>query len=282
MKQAVINGTGSYLPERIVTNYELETQLDTSHEWIFSRTGIRSRHVANAQETTAFMAGKAALKALECSTITANDIDLILVATCTPSHFFPSMASHVQQALNITRAIPSFDISAACSGFIYVMDIANQYIKAHTAKHVLVIGSECMSRAIDWTNRATCVLFGDGAGAIILSAEEAPGIIGSVLHSSFDKDGLLTYPNSALDSLCQKPALIGMRGNEVFKQAVTMMGNIVDEVLLACNLEKSAIDWLIPHQANIRIIKGIAKKLTLPMSQVHTACARLFIARKSN
>ncbi|WP_019216948.1 beta-ketoacyl-ACP synthase III [Legionella tunisiensis] len=265
MKNAIINGTGSYLPERILTNQELESRLDTSHEWILSRTGIASRHIAAEHETTSFMACKAAEKAIAASDIDANEIDLILVATCTPNHFFPSMACHVQKALKISRPIPAFDISAACSGFVYTMDVAKQYISTGAAKHVLVIGSESMSRALDWNDRATCVLFGDGAGAVVLSASDKPGILGSTLHALHDEDGLLTYPNYATEDY---KALIGMRGNEVFKLAVNIMGDVVDEVLQTCHLQKSDINWLIPHQANIRIIQGIAKKLNLPMSQV--------------
>lgn len=265
MKNAVINGTGSYLPERILTNRELESKLDTSHEWILSRTGIASRHIAAEHETTSFMACKAAEKAIATSDIDANEIDLILVATCTPNHFFPSMACHVQKALKISRPIPAFDIGAACSGFVYTMDVAKQYISTGAAKHVLVIGSESMSRALDWNDRATCVLFGDGAGAVVLSASDKPGILGSTLHALHDEDGLLTYPNYATEDY---KAIIGMRGNEVFKLAVNIMGDVVDEVLQTCHLQKSDINWLIPHQANIRIIQGIAKKLNLPMSQV--------------
>ncbi len=265
MTNAVISGTGSYLPRRQLMNTELETTLDTTDEWIRSRTGISSRYVAAADETTSFMAGAAAKSALESAGIDADDIDLILVATCTPDHFFPSMACHVQQALNISKPIPAFDVSAACSGFVYAMDIAKQYITSGTAKHIMVVGSESMSRAVDWNDRATCVLFGDGAGAVVLSASDKPGILGSVLHSSYDKDKLLTYSN---DRENDKKPLIGMRGNEVFKLAVNIMGDIVDEVLAASKLEKSDIDWLVPHQANIRIIQGIAKKLSLPMSQV--------------
>jgi len=175
------------------------------------------------------------------------------------------MACHVQHALGISRPIPAFDVSAACSGFVYAMDIAKQYIVAGTAKHIMVVGSESMSRAVDWNDRSTCVLFGDGAGAVVLSASDQPGILGSVLHSSYDKDQLLTYSNDRDDN---KKPLVGMRGNEVFKLAVNIMGDIVDEVLAASNLQKSDINWLIPHQANIRIIQAIAKKLSLPMSQV--------------
>ena len=266
MTNAVISGTGSYLPERVVTNKELESKLDTSDEWIFTRTGIRARHISSTSEPTSFMAGQAAKKALAASNLTANDIELIIVATCTPDHVFPSMACHVQKSIGITKTIPAFDISAACSGFVYALDIAHQYIKAKTAKHVLVIGSETMSRGVDWNDRSTCVLFGDGAGAVVLSADDSKtGILGSKLHSNYDEGGLLTYPANAEENYIPK---IGMKGNEVFKIAVNMMGDIVDEVLQVCNLKQNDIQWLIPHQANIRIIQSIAKKLNLSMSQV--------------
>lgn len=265
MKNAVISGTGSYSPERQVTNAELETMLDTDDEWIVSRTGISSRSIAQEHETTSYMASKAAEQALAASGLDAEEIDLILVATCTPDHFFPSVACHVQHALNIKRPIPAFDIGAACSGFVYAMDIAKQYISSGAAKHILVVGSESMSRAVDWTDRSICVLFGDGAGAVVLSASEQQGIMGSVLHSTYDADRLLALPNATFE---EQRACISMRGNEVFKIAVNIMGDVVDEVLTQSNLKKSDINWLIPHQANIRIIQAIAKKLSLPMSQV--------------
>lgn len=265
MRNAVICGTGSYTPERQVTNFELETLIDTDDEWIVSRTGISSRSVAQSHETTSYMASKAAEEALAASGLAADDIDLILVATCTPDHFFPSMACYVQNALNITKPIPAFDVGAACSGFVYAMDIAKQYIATGAAEHILVIGSEAMSRAVNWNDRTTCILFGDGAGAVVLSASEQPGILGSVLHSSYDKDKLLSLSNASFE---EHRSSITMRGNEVFKIAVTIMGDIVDEVLAICKLNKSDIKWLIPHQANIRIIQAIAKKLSLPMSQV--------------
>jgi 3-oxoacyl-[acyl-carrier-protein] synthase-3 len=265
MKNAVITGTGSYIPEKQLSNIELESMLDTSDEWIVSRTGISSRSIAQNHETTSYMASKAAEKAIEASGIDANELDLILVATCTPDHFFPGVACYVQHALNVTRPIPAFDVSAACSGFVYVMDIAKQYIVSNTAKHVLVIGSETMSRAVDWADRSTCVLFGDGAGALVLSASDRPGILGSVLHASYDAEKLLNLANGALQG---GRATISMRGNEVFKLAVKIMGDVVDEVLELSQLKKSDIQWLIPHQANMRIIQAIAKKLELPMSQV--------------
>lgn len=265
MKNAAINGTGSYYPENQLTNAQLETTLDTDHEWIVSRTGISSRRVASPHETTSFMASKAAELAVSASGLSPDDIDLILVATCTPDYFFPSAACFVSHALKIKKPIPALDISAACSGFVYAMDIAKQYISTGAAKHVLVIGSERMSKAVDWTDRSTCILFGDGAGAVVLSASDKAGILGSVLHSSLDEELLLALPNATFED---KPATVSMRGNEVFKLAVKIMGDVVDEVLDASQLKKSDINWLIPHQANIRIIQAIAKKLALPMSQV--------------
>lgn len=265
MKNAVISGTGSYSPERQITNADLEKTLDTDHEWIVSRTGISSRSVAQEHETTSFMASRAAEQALLSSGLDADEIDLILVATCTPDHFFPSMACHVQHALKIKRHIPAFDVGAACSGFVYAMDIARQYIGTGVAKNIMVIGSESMSRALDWTDRSTCILFGDGAGAVVLSASERQGIMGSVLHSSYDADKLLTLRNGTFE---EERLTIAMRGNEVFKIAVNIMGDIVDEVLEISKLKKTDINWLIPHQANIRIIQAIARKLSLPMSQV--------------
>jgi 3-oxoacyl-[acyl-carrier-protein] synthase-3 len=265
MKNAVISGTGSYLPEKQLTNIELESILDTSDEWIVSRTGISSRSIAQEHETTSYMAAKAAERALAASELHPDDIDLILVATCTPDHFFPGVACYVQHALKIKRPIPAFDVGAACSGFVYVMDIAKQYITAGTAKHVLVIGSESMSRAVNWEDRATCVLFGDGAGAVVLSASDRVGVMGSVIHASYDAEKLLHLPNGTFQ---EQRGLISMRGNEVFKLAVNIMGNVVDEVLELSQLKKSDIQWLIPHQANMRIIQAIAKKLELPMSRV--------------
>ena len=265
MHNAVISGTGSYLPKRELTNAELETMLDTSDEWIVSRSGISSRRIADASETTSFMAGAAAKNALEASGLEPDSIDLILVATCTPDYFFPGVACHVQKALNISRPIPALDIGVACSGFIYAMDIAKQYIGTGAAKHVLVIGSETMSKTVDWTDRSTCVLFGDGAGAVVLSAGDRPGILGSVLHAAFDENKLLQYENL---TMLEKRAFVGMKGSEVFKFAVNIMSDIVDEVMEISRVQTSDIKWLVPHQANIRIIKAIAKKLSLPMSQV--------------
>lgn len=265
MINAVISGTGSYSPERVMTNAELETMIDTNDEWIRSRTGISTRSIAQAHETTSYMAGKAAEQALSASGLNADDIDLILVATCTPDSFFPSVACHVHHTLKMKRPIPSFDVAAACSGFVYILDIAKQYIATGAARHVLLIGSETMSRTVDWSDRSTCILFGDGAGAVILSASERQGIMGSVLHASYDAEKLLSLDNGSFD---ERKSTLNMKGNEVFKMAVRVMGEVVDEVLALSQIEQADIDWLIPHQANIRIIQAIAKKLALPMSQV--------------
>lgn len=265
MNNAVISGTGSYSPSKRLTNTELETMIDTDHEWIVSRTGIHSRNIAESHETTSYMASKAAEQALIAAELEADAIDLIIVATCSPDAFFPSTACFVQHALKIKKNIPAFDISAACSGFVYAMDIAKQYITAGNARHILVIGSERMSKVVDWSDRSTCILFGDGAGAVVLSASERVGIMGSVLHAAYDAERLLNLDNGAI---LEQKAKVEMRGNEVFKLAVNIMGDIVDEVLALSNLQKSDINWLIPHQANIRIIQAIAKKLSLPMSQV--------------
>lgn len=265
MIHAAISGTGSYVPKKILTNSDLESMIDTNDEWIETRTGIQSRFIADAADTTSSMAAKAAEQAIKSAGISVQDIDLILVATCTPDNFFPSVACKVQHDLKITKPIPAFDVSAACSGFIYILDIAKQYIATGAATHVLVIGSEKMSAAVDWKDRSTCILFGDGAGAVVLSASQREGIIGSVLHASYDTDALLTLENQSFEA---KTSSIDMRGNEVFKLAVKIMGDVVDEVLKISNLKKSDIQWLIPHQANMRIIQAIAKKLNLPMSQV--------------
>ena len=271
MIYAKIHSTGSYLPTKIVTNHELAKTIDTSHEWIVERTGIEQRHIAQEHETTSYMASQAAKQCLEKSGMNADDIDMILAATCTPDLFFPGIACSVQKALNGSKPIPAMDIGAACSGFIYMLDVANQYITSGTAKNIMIVGSETMSRALNWSDRGSCILFGDGAAAVIISASEDPGIIGSQLHAHFDDSGLLRYPNSPYDT---DSNYIEMKGHEVFKLAVTHMGNVVDEILNKCSMTKSDINWLLPHQANSRIIKAIAKKLSLPMAQVVLTIAK--------
>lgn len=265
MIYAKISGTGSYLPQRVVTNHELETRIETSHEWILSRSGISSRRIAAQHESTSYMASQAALQALEAAGLEGKDINMVIGATCTPDSFFPSTAGAVAHAIHAHTTIAAFDVSAACSGFIYALDVAQQYIKTGSAQHILVVGSETMSRALDWQDRGTCVLFGDGAGAVVVSASDSPGIVASVLHAAYDADSYLTYLNTSSEEIASK---IGMKGNEVFKIAVNIMGNVVDEILDKAGMQKEDINWLIPHQANIRIINAIAKKLSLPIEQV--------------
>ena len=224
MQQAVIKGTGSYLPTKKLSNHELPQELNTTHEWIYSRTGIKNRHIASKTETTSFMAAAAAAIAFEESKV--EKIDLIIAATCTADRVFPSVATYVQQQLKLSGNIPAFDVNAACSGFIYAMDIAWQYIKSGAANNVLVIGSESMSQAVDWNDRATCVLFGDGAGAVVLGASAKPGILGSSIKAMYDEQEFLTYENRSF---------IKMHGSEVFKIAVKYMSNIVDVVLEKAN-----------------------------------------------
>lgn len=256
-----ISGTGSYLPERILTNKEFESYLETTDEWIMERTGIRERRIIADGETVTDMAFHAAERALDAANLTAKDIDLIIVATTTPDLLFPSVACVLQSRLKASVPCPAFDIQAACGGFIYALSIADLYIKQGQAKHALVIGAEAMSRLIDWSDRGTCILFGDGAGAVILSASENPGVIATHIHA----DGSC-YP--LLYSEKTTHPAIHMEGGEVFKQAVRALSDVVDETLIKNNIAQSDIDWLVPHQANLRIIKATAKKLSLPMERV--------------
>ena len=251
-----IIGTGGYLPLKILTNKDLESIVDTSDEWIFQRTGIKQRHIADDNETSSFMATQASIDAMQSANIKANDIDLIVVATTTPDQVFPSTACIVQNQLKIKA--PAFDIQAACTGFIYALSIADNYIKTGMCKNILVVGSEKYSSLLDWGDRSTCVLFGDGAGAVVLSASSTHGIISSHIHADGIYNDLLNVQNN----------YIQMKGNEVFKIAVNTLGSLVDETLDKNNMEKKDIDWLIPHQANLRIIKATAKKLSMPMDQV--------------
>ncbi len=260
-----IHSTGAYLPERSLHNKDLPASLDTSDEWIYARTGIHSRYIANENETTAYMAQQAALNCMKNGSISANAVDMIIVATCSPSHFFPSMACFVQNAIGAKDTTPAFDLNAACSGFVYALDVANQYIQTGKYRTILVVGSETMSKTVNWSDRSSCILFGDGAGAALLTASDSPGIIASRLHAQFDQEKLLNYDN--LTHL-ESRSSISMRGNEVFKLAVLHMEQVVDQILEDAHMEQSQVDWLIPHQANKRIIMAIAKRLNLPMSQV--------------
>lgn len=263
-----IAGTGSYLPEKVLTNHDLEKMVDTSDQWITERTGIKKRHIVADDETTTDLAYQAAIKAIEAAGISNSDIDLIIVATTTPTRIFPSTASLLQEKLGISNC-PAFDIQAVCTGFVYGLTIADKFIKAGGIKNVLVIGAESFSRIVDWTDRNTCVLFGDGAGAVILQASEEPGILSTHIHSDGQFNQLLhvpTGPGSA--NLAEEAAYVDMQGNEVFKVAVKTLSGIVDETLDANNMDKQDIDWLIPHQANIRIIAATARKLNMSMDHV--------------
>lgn len=261
-----IVGTGKYLPERILTNADLEKMVETTDEWIKSRTGIEIRHIAADNEMTSDLASKAGLAALENAGLAPSDIDLVIVGTTTPDLIFPNVSCLVQEKLKI-NACPAFSLEAACSGFLYALVVADQFIRGGMAKRALVIGAETMSRIIDWTDRETCVLFGDGAGAVILEGSEDPGI----LYSTLGADGRyrdLLYASSGVSLRQREGAALRMKGNEVFKVAVKTLENLVDDVVEKNHLEKGQIDWLIPHQANIRIISATAKRLALPMERV--------------
>ncbi|MCX7074648.1 MAG: ketoacyl-ACP synthase III [Methylococcales bacterium] len=262
-----IIGTGGYLPENVVTNQQLAERVETSDEWIFERTGIRSRRIVAAHETAASMAEIAARQAIEAAQIQPNDIDLIIVATGTPDNVYPSTACLLQHRLGITGGV-AFDIQAACSGSIFALSIADQYIKSGAAKTVLIVGSEVCSRIVDWTDRGTCILFGDGAGAMLVQASTEVGVLSTHIHSDGQYEDLLNCPNPQAMGDDESLGYISMRGSDVFKVAVNTLGRIVDETLEAHNMDKSEIDWLVPHQANIRIIAATAKKLKMPMEQV--------------
>ena len=262
-----IIGTGGYLPENVVTNQQLAERVETSDEWIFERTGIRSRCIVAAHETAASMAEIAARQAIEAAQIEPNDIDLIIVATGTPDNVYPSTACLLQHRFGVTGGV-AFDIQAACSGSIFALSIADQYIKSGAAKTVLIVGSEVCSRIVDWTDRGTCILFGDGAGAMLLQASTEVGVLSTHIHSDGQYEDLLNCPNPQAMGDDESLGYIAMRGNEVFKVAVNTLGRIVDETLEAHNMDKSEIDWLVPHQANIRIIAATAKKLKMSMEQV--------------
>jgi len=267
MKRARLAGIGSYLPERIVTNDELALTVDTSDAWIFSRTGIRQRHLAGPHESCAFMATRAAERALAHAGIAAGDVDAIVLATATPDDAFPATAVRVQAMLGITTGF-AFDVSAACSGFLYALATADAFIRAGSARTILVIGSEVYSRLMNWQDRGTCVLFGDGAGAIVLQAgdPDGPGILSTHLHAN-GAYGNMLYVDGAVGQPERSGHLV-MKGSEVFRHAVSKLAGAVDEVLAANGLVQSDVDWLVPHQANSRIIEAMGKKLGLPPSRV--------------
>jgi 3-oxoacyl-[acyl-carrier-protein] synthase III len=265
MTYSRIAGTGSYLPERILTNAELERMVDTSDEWIVTRTGIRQRHIAAEGQYTSDLAYEAALRAIEASGIAHEDIDLVIVATTTPDRVFPSTACLVQARLGLGPC-PAFDIQAVCSGFVYALATADKFIKSSAAKTALVIGAETMSRITDWTDRSNCILWGDGAGAVILRASDEMGILSTHLHADGQYSRLLNVPTGVSQKEGSKT--IHMEGNAVFKVAVNTLDAIVDETLEANGLQKSDVDWLVPHQANIRILQSTAKKLGMGMEKV--------------
>ncbi|WP_198243914.1 beta-ketoacyl-ACP synthase III [methane-oxidizing endosymbiont of Gigantopelta aegis] len=269
MQYARISGTGGYLPEQVRTNHDISETVDTSDSWIVERTGIKSRRIAGPEETASSMAEIAARRAIDMAGVDAKDIDLIIVATGTPDRVYPSTACLLQRRLGISGCA-AFDIQAACSGSVYALSVADQYIKSGTAKKALVVGAEICSRIVDWTDRGTCILFGDGAGAVLLEASRQPGILSTHIHADGAYEDLLYCPNpvaAAEDKRDEEP-YIRMRGNEVFKMAVNTLGRIVDETLAANNLEKNSVDWLVPHQANTRIIAATARKLQMSMEQV--------------
>ena len=266
-----IAGTGSYLPEKVLTNDDLAKTVDTSDEWIVARTGIRQRHVAAEGETTSDLAYHASLRAMEAAGVSAADIDLIVLGTTTPDLIFPSSACLLQHKLG-ANGCPAFDVNAACSGFIYALTIADKFIRSGAARTALVVGSETLTRMLDWSDRGTCVLFGDGAGAVVLKADSETGILSTHLHADGSKKELLWNPVGVSQGFKPEEPNAGVRvlmtGNDVFKHAVKALDAVVEETLEANGLDRHDIDWLIPHQANLRIIEATAKRLEMPMERV--------------
>ena len=265
-----IMATGSALPERVLTNADLEKFVDTSDEWIHSRTGIRQRHVAAEGETTGDLSTLAAQRALDAAGVKASELDLIVLGTTTPDIIFPSTACLVQHRLG-ANGCAAFDVNAACSGFVYALGVADKFIRSGQSKKVLVIGAETLTRMVDWTERETCVLFGDGAGAVVLEASSEPGIYATCLHADGGHKELLYNPVGVSVGFKDEPnhgVRIRMSGREVFKVAVKTLDSLVEETLAAAGMDASQLDWLIPHQANLRIIEATAKRLNMPMDQV--------------
>jgi 3-oxoacyl-[acyl-carrier-protein] synthase III len=261
-----ITGTGSYLPEKVLTNHDLEKMVDTTDEWIRTRTGIERRHVAAAGETTVDLAEHAARRALAAASVAPADVDFIAFGTTTPDLIFPNCGVLLQQRLGC-RGVPSFSVETACAGFMYALSIADKYVRCGEARRALVVGAETLSRITDWNDRATAVLFADGAGAVLLEPADAPGVLSTHLHADGDYKDLL-YCGSGVSRGFAAQLAITMAGNEVFKVAVTKLGAAVEEALAANGLDRTALDWLVPHQANIRIIQATARRLELPMERV--------------
>lgn len=264
-----IAGTGSYLPAKVLTNKDLESRVETSDEWIYSRTGIRQRHVAADDESASDLALMASRQALQAAGITADALDLIIVATTTPDMVFPSTACILQAKLG-AKNCPAFDVQAVCSGFVYALTTADHFMRSGQHRNILVAGAEVYSRILDWEDRGTCVLFGDGAGAVVLQRSEQPGILSTHLHADGSHADILSVPGTVCGGKVSGRPLLQMEGNAVFKFAVRVLGEVADEALAASKLTKQDIDWLIPHQANIRIIQATAKRLGLPMDKVIT------------
>ncbi|MDX1635538.1 MAG: beta-ketoacyl-ACP synthase III [Marinobacter sp.] len=270
MTYARIAGTGSYLPENIMTNADLEKLVDTSDQWIRERTGIEQRHIVDNGQTAVDLAEQAAREAITAAGIDAKEIDLIVFATSTPDKIFPSCACILQARLGL-HGCPAFDIQAVCSGFVYALSVADKFVRTGASRKALVIGSEVFSKILNWEDRGTCILFGDGAGAVVLEASEETGILSTHIHADGQYEDLLRVPygiSDGFDQVKAGKAFVEMKGNEVFKIAVNTLGKIVDETLAANNMDKSEIDWLVPHQANIRIIAATAKKLRMSMDKV--------------
>jgi 3-oxoacyl-[acyl-carrier-protein] synthase III len=263
-----IVGTGGYLPKKVLTNHDLEKIVDTSDEWIYTRTGIRQRHVAADDEFCSDLALKAAERAINAAQIARDEIDLIVLATSTPDMIFPSTACILQDKLGIKGGGAAFDIQAVCTGFVYALAVADKFIRSGQHKCALVVGAEIFTRILDWTDRGTCVLFGDGAGAVVLKASETPGILSSHLHADGSYRDILCVPGSVTAGKVQGDPFLKMEGNAVFKFAVRVLEDVANEALEANELDKSAIDWMIPHQANTRIIFATARKLDLAPEKV--------------
>ena len=268
MNYSKISGIGSYLPEKILTNFDLEKTVDTSNDWIIERSGIEQRHICEDHETASTMGTEAAKKALENAGLSASDIDMVILATATPDRLFPSSACFVSRNLGCGN-IPAFDVTAACAGWVYGLSIADQFIRGGIHKNILVIGTEALSKIVDWSDRSTCVLFGDGAGAAVLSAADKPGIISTHLHADGQYVDLLYSPNMirGQEEGVSQPKVF-MTGNDVFKVAVKSLSSVVKETMQANDLQADDVDWLVPHQANLRIIQGTAKKLRMTMDKV--------------
>ncbi|HNP34592.1 MAG TPA: beta-ketoacyl-ACP synthase III [Woeseiaceae bacterium] len=270
MTYSRIAGTGRYLPEKILTNFDLEKMVDTTDEWIRTRTGVERRHCVAPDQTTSDMCVEAAKLAMESAGVGPADIDMVIVGTTSPDLIFPNVGTLVQHRLGIPSC-PAFSLEAACTGFIYALTTADKFIKADAAKRVLVIGAECITKLIDWDDRNTCVLFGDGAGAVILEPSDEPGIMACHLGADGQYKELLYYPFGASKDLAKAgtdEAAIRMSGKDVFKVAVHTLGDVASKTLDAAGIDKSELDWLVPHQANLRIIQATAKRLDLPMEKV--------------